>query len=91
MLGREMQQHWVDGISGRDDIVIVAVVGSEMAGTPGIAARVFGALGEANINVVAIAQGSSEVNISLVVMLGDADTAVRRIHDAFALDKLGAA
>jgi len=90
-LGSELQHHWVDAISGRDDIVIVAVVGSEMAGTPGIAARVFGALGDAGINVVAIAQGSSEVNISLVVMQGDADTAVRRIHDAFHLDKLGAA
>ena len=67
----------------------VAVVGAEMAGTPGIAARVFGALGEAHINVIAIAQGSSEVNISLVVLVGDADTAVRRIHAAFALDKLG--
>ena len=90
-LGRELEHHWVDAISGRDDIVIVAVVGSEMAGTPGIAARVFGALGDAGINVVAIAQGSSEVNISLVVMQGDADTAVRRIHDAFGLDKLGEA
>jgi len=89
-LGSELQHHWVDAISGRDDIVIVAVVGSEMAGTPGIAARVFGALGDAGINVVAIAQGSSEVNISLVVMQGDADTAVRRIHDAFHLDQLGA-
>ena len=90
-LGRELEHHWVDAIRGRDDIVIVAVVGSEMAGTPGIAARVFGALGDAGINVVAIAQGSSEVNISLVVMQGDADTAVRRIHDAFGLDKLGEA
>ncbi len=88
-LTRELEQHWVDAVTGRDDIVIVAVVGAEMAGTPGIAARVFGALGEAHINVVAIAQGSSEVNISLVVLIGDADTAVQRIHAAFALDKLG--
>ena len=88
-LARELAQHWVDAVTGRDDIVIVAVVGAEMAGTPGIAARVFGALGEAHINVIAIAQGSSEVNISLVVLVGDADTAVRRIHAAFALDKLG--
>ncbi|MFZ1268136.1 MAG: aspartate kinase [Anaerolineae bacterium] len=88
-LARELAQHWVDAVTGRDDIVIVAVVGAEMAGTPGIAARVFGALGEAHVNVIAIAQGSSEVNISLVVLVGDADTAVRRIHAAFALDKLG--
>lgn len=88
-LARELAQHWVDAVTGRDDIVIVAVVGAEMAGTPGIAARVFGALGEAHVNVIAIAQGSSEVNISLVVLVGDADTAVRRIHAAFALDRLG--
>ncbi len=86
---RELEQRWIDSITGRDDIVIVAVVGLEMAGTPGIAARVFGALGEAHVNVIAIAQGSSEVNISLVVLHGDADAAVRRIHEAFRLDQLG--
>ena len=63
----------------------MAVVGAAMKGTPGVSARIFGALGEANINVIAIAQGSSECNISLVVTRGDADDAVRRIHDAFKL------
>ena len=65
------------------NIVIVAVVGAGMRGTPGISGRVFTALGEARINVIALAQGSSEVNISLVVAEEDADEAVRRIHDAF--------
>jgi aspartate kinase len=88
-LGREVERHWVDAIAGRDDIVIVAVVGAEMAGTPGIAAKVFSALGDAGINVIAIAQGSSEVNISLVVLTGDADEAVRRIHAAFGLEGVG--
>ncbi len=88
-LGPEVERHWVDAIAGRDDVVIVAVVGAEMAGTPGIAAKVFSALGGAGINVIAIAQGSSEVNISLVVLTGDADEAVRRIHAAFELERVG--
>ena len=58
-----------------------------MRGTPGIASAVFGALGSAGINVIAISQGSSERNISLVVTDQDAAPAVRAIHQAFQLDK----
>ncbi|MCS7220450.1 MAG: aspartate kinase [Anaerolineae bacterium] len=83
----ELERRLIDSIHGEDGIVIVAVVGSAMKGTPGIAAKVFGALGDAGINVIAIAQGSSEANISLVVAQGDSDEAVRRIHAAFGLDK----
>ncbi len=86
-MAHELQHRLIDSIYGEDNIVIVAVVGSAMKGTPGIAAKVFNALGEANINVIAIAQGSSEANISLVVAQGDSDEAVRRIHAAFQLDK----
>ena len=84
-MAREMAHHHIDHVRPLDGIVIVAVVGAAMKGTPGVSARIFGALGEANINVIAIAQGSSECNISLVVARGDADDAVRRIHDAFKL------
>jgi aspartokinase len=63
-----------------------AAVGDRMKGVPGIAARVFGALGEAGVNVIAISQGSSELNISLVVAEDDAPEAVRRIHRAFGLE-----
>ena len=48
-------------------VAIVAAIGDRMRGTPGIAATVFGALGAERINVIAISQGSSERNISLVV------------------------
>ena len=51
-----------------------------MIHTPGIAGRVFSALGQAGVNVIAIAQGSSEVSISMVVEAGDAETAVKAIH-----------
>jgi aspartate kinase len=56
-----------------------------MKGTPGISARVFGVLGQKRINVIAIAQVSSEYNVSLVVAQGDADEAVRCIHQEFGL------
>jgi aspartate kinase len=67
-------------------VAVVAAVGDRMRGTPGIAATVFGALGSAGINVIAISQGSSERNISLVVGEGDATEAVRALHRAFALE-----
>jgi aspartate kinase len=82
-LAQELSRHFIDRVRAMHNIVIIAVVGAGMRGTPGIAGRVFSALGEAGINVIAMAQGSSEVNISLVVSEDDADAAVRRIHDAF--------
>jgi aspartate kinase len=82
---REVARGYIEKIDSQRDIVIVAVVGSGMKGTPGIAARVFNALGTKEINVIAIAQGASEANISLVVLTGDADEAIRAIHDAFEL------
>lgn len=84
-LARELASHHIDKVRALDGIVIVAIVGAAMKGTPGIAARIFGALGDASINVIAIAQGSSECNISLVITRDDADNAVRHIHDAFHL------
>jgi aspartate kinase len=86
-MAREISTHHIDRVRADVDIVIVAVVGAAMKGTPGISARIFGALGEAGINVIAIAQGSSECNISLVVAQGDAEEAVRRIHAAFHLEE----
>jgi aspartate kinase len=71
-------------------VAVVAAVGDRMRGTPGIAATVFGALGAAGINVIAISQGSSERNISLVVADGDAAGAVRALHTAFQLDRVPA-
>jgi aspartate kinase len=64
---------------------VVAAIGDRMRGTPGIAATVFGALGAEGINVIAISQGSSERNISLVVGEADAAPAVRALHQAFRL------
>jgi len=67
------------------DVSSVAVVGCGMAGTPGVAARVFTAMGDANVNVIMISQGSSEHNISFVVRRADAKAAVRALHSEFGL------
>ena len=64
---------------------IVAVVGDDMAGTPGIAARFFGTLARAGVNIRAIAQGSSERNISAVVDSDEATKALRAAHSGFYL------
>jgi aspartokinase/homoserine dehydrogenase 1 len=85
----ELAAGLVDGIAARPGVAVVAVVGSGMAGTPGIAARVFGALAAGGVNVIAIAQGSSELNISFVVGGEQAAEAARRVHDAFQLAKIG--
>jgi bifunctional aspartokinase / homoserine dehydrogenase 1 len=84
---RELERRDIERIWAEDDIVIVAVVGAGMKGIPGISARIFGAIGSRCINVLAIAQGSSEYNISLVIARNDADDAVRCIHEEFKLDQ----
>lgn len=66
-----------------DDCAVVAAVGAGMCSEPGIAGRVFRVLGERGINVRAIAQGSSERNISLVVDRAEKGRAVRVVHRAF--------
>ncbi|MCS6880541.1 MAG: aspartate kinase [Oscillochloridaceae bacterium] len=84
-LASEFSAHDVEHIDVQDSVVIVALVGSGMRGTPGIAGRLFGAMGAAGINVIAIAQGSTENNISLVVAAEEGDRAVRVIHQSFGL------
>ena len=77
----ELARRDIDNITAIDDSVIVTVVGAGMKYTPGIAGRIFSALGSAKVNVIAIAQGSSECSISLVVDPKEADEAVRAIHN----------
>jgi aspartokinase len=83
----ELERHYIDQIDGHNDVAIIAVVGSGMRGTPGLAASIFQAVGSEQINVIAIAQGSSEANVSLVVDAARAADAVRSIHDIFELHK----
>ncbi len=79
----------IDAVGARRGVAVIAVVGQGMAGTPGIAARVFSSLAADHINVIAIAQGSSELNISFVVEEAQAAEAARAVHGAFQLSKIG--
>ncbi len=81
----EMSRGDIDRIWSQDDVAIIAVVGAGMKGTPGVAAGTFEALGSDGINVISIAQGSSEFNISFVTSGEDVDRAVRNIHRKFGL------
>jgi aspartokinase/homoserine dehydrogenase 1 len=85
----ELHAGLIDAVASRDGLAVIAVVGEGMAGTPGIAARVFTALAEGSVNVIAIAQGASERNISFVVEASQAGEAARRVHAAFQLSKIG--
>jgi aspartokinase/homoserine dehydrogenase 1 len=85
----ELASGLIDHVTARPGMAVIAVVGDGMVGSPGIAARVFTALASGGLNVVAIAQGSSERNISFAVTAEDAPEAARRIHSAFQLAKIG--
>ncbi len=81
----EIRDDLIENVAIESGLSTVAVVGEHMRKTPGIAARLFTALGNNGINVVAIAQGSSELNISTVVARTDEAKALNAIHDAFFL------
>lgn len=66
-----------------EGLAIIAVVGDNMRHTPGVSGKVFHALGRTGVNVVAIAQGSSEINISAVISAQDVTKALSAIHEAF--------
>ncbi|QUC64651.1 aspartate kinase [Nitrosopumilus sp. K4] len=70
------------------DVAIIALIGSGMRGTVGVASRVFSAIEKNKINVAMITQGSSELNLAFVVKDQDSSSAVKAIHDAFKLDKI---
>ncbi|MDX1532942.1 MAG: aspartate kinase [Nitrosopumilaceae archaeon] len=67
------------------DVAIVALIGSGMRGTIGVASKVFGSIAKKNLNVVMITQGSSELNLAFVVKDSDCKEAVQSIHDEFEL------
>jgi aspartokinase/homoserine dehydrogenase 1 len=81
----ELQQGQIQSVDVQTECSIIAVVGDGMAGLPGVAAKFLGTLGNAGINVRAIAQGSSERNISAVINKRDATRALRSAHSGFYL------
>src|SRR5438132_142395 len=78
----EFQNH-LTSLDEKPNQAIVAVVGDEMKGHPGVSGKVFGALGRHNINISAIAQGASERNISCVIDVAQQARALNIIHQAF--------
>lgn len=82
-LTAEISKKRIQGIQKMDELEIIAVIGENMHGTPGISGRVFSALGENNINILAIAQGSSELNISFLIKERDKKKALNVIHQRF--------
>lgn len=81
----EIAEGRIDPIRATGDLSVVALVGENMRHAPGVAGRMFGALGTNGINVYAIAQGSSELNISAVVSHKDEAKALNALHEAFFL------
>ncbi|MEZ6038800.1 MAG: bifunctional aspartate kinase/homoserine dehydrogenase I [Planctomycetota bacterium] len=82
---QELQNGQIHDVTVVRDVAALAAVGDGMAGTPGIAQRMFSALARANVNVRVIAQGSSERNISVVIDAAAAQRALRAVHAGFYL------
>ena len=82
---REISRGVIDPPVVEENLSIIAVVGARMKRAAGISGRVFHSLGRNGINVVAIAQGSSEINISAVISSEDESKALNAIHEAFFL------
>ncbi len=84
----EIAEQTVEHVSANPNVAVVAVVGENMRGIPGIAGRTFGALGRQGVNIIAIAQGSSEYNISLVVEQNSTQRALAALHAEFRLHEV---
>jgi aspartate kinase len=85
---QDLAHQVVEHITMDPNIAIVAVVGENMRGTPGVAGRTFHALGREGVNIIAIAQGSSETNISFVVSDQSVKPALLATHREFGLGKM---
>jgi aspartate kinase len=83
----ELFRRDIDSVTTFNHAVIVTVVGAGMRHTPGVAGKVCSTLGNSNVNIIAVAQGSSECSISLVVDAKEADEAVRAIHQLVVMRK----
>ena len=81
----EIDRKVVNPVKVERDLSVVAIIGQDMRDQPGISGRLFQALGKNGINAVAIAQGSSELNVSVVLPKEDETKALNALHEAFFL------
>ena len=86
----ELEEQTVEHVSVDPNIAVVAVVGENMRGIPGIAGRTFSVLGRDGVNIIAIAQGSSEYNISLVIEVAAMQRCLASLHKEFQLQETAA-
>jgi aspartokinase/homoserine dehydrogenase 1 len=77
----------INNVKAEKDLATIAVVGDNMKRIPGISGKLFGALGRSGVNVIAIAQGASETNISFVIDSISLRKALNVIHEAFFLSE----
>jgi aspartate kinase len=82
LLGRVIKK-----VEVNSNVSVIAVVGSGMRGIRGVAARIFSAVARENVNVIMIAQGSSQLNLAFVVSDNDCETTIRALHREFELGK----
>ncbi len=85
---REIEAGKIDSVAIEEQMSIVAIIGENMANTPGISGKLFNALGKNGVNVAAIAQGSSERNVSIVIAQKDTSKALNTIHEVFFLSDI---
>jgi len=86
VLNSELLEGCIRSIEVIEDTCIIAVVGAGMRGTKGIAAKLFQTVAEEGVNIIMIAQGSSEVNISFMVRESEGEKAVKALHKKFIED-----
>ncbi len=86
-LSIELAHGYLKPIQVDENVGLLAVVGEGMRGTPGLAGRVFTAISREKINIIAIAQGSSEITIGIIVRLDGLERAVRAVHEECQLGK----
>ncbi len=85
---KEIKAEKIDKVAVQTGLSVVAIIGENMKKTPGIAGKMFDALGKNGINVIAIAQGSSELNLSVVISYFDLTKALTVLHEAFFLSNV---
>lgn len=82
-LAEVIEEKRVENIEATKDLELIAVIGERMKGQVGLSGRLFSALGQANVNILAIAQGSTEKNISFVISGKDRQAALNSVHKSF--------
>jgi aspartate kinase len=81
VFAEELKDGDIDRVWMTEEVAILTVVGAGMRHTPGVSGHVFSQLGNHSVNVLAIAQGSSEVSISIVIDSADTERAVKCLHE----------